>query len=517
MDRTNHHTGSRQSASYRVFTLSSQEDYVLTSLPYLTTSRTLYDVLLEVALRLPPLTVLSATSKSLRLDLTPHRPPHISMTEFTRQEATHWILSLVIAALLSETCRTSPQHHNPAQLVHNCLLSHRFYDRNWGTVKSLRSWTWMSITARNTRQLMGDTTVDNKPTVHTIDYSTPEVGISAAYCDDGELEYPRHTLYDTCGCILPKEKGMSAALRMPTVFNDGGVPSGDWRGHLAIKIHPYGAPPSTKRAMTVTSSMTASSSIPRNAPDTPLTMDGLRFQVCPRSSTRSTQHPPCQAGQPCADEQHYGGDGRIATDRLHRRFPAVPRVPGNATVNWQQSEILSSHGLWKTVSSVTRGSLITECQLTFDGRNFDSWQRVMSSGVRTPPTPPAPSPLAMAMAVPFRPWHAAPDDRGGILRQLRCCCFAGNSLAADADARVCSVRPRPTEAGKSIGERMGIKKAAGQENKGDNGEDGKECFVCLFFELASAFSVKPRLTSTAGRARNSSTTTAMDRDVQDGA
>ncbi|PPJ53498.1 hypothetical protein CBER1_00382 [Cercospora berteroae] len=39
---------------------------------------------------------------------------------------------------------------------------------------------------------------------------------------------------------------------------------------------------------------------------------------------------------PCKEEAKYEGDGRIATDLLHRRFPAVPRVQGNVTVNWQQ-------------------------------------------------------------------------------------------------------------------------------------------------------------------------------------
>ena len=32
----------------------------------------------------------------------------------------------------------------------------------------------------------------------------------------------------------------------------------------------------------------------------------------------------------------YEGVERIATDSLHRRFPATPRVTGNDTVTWQQ-------------------------------------------------------------------------------------------------------------------------------------------------------------------------------------
>ncbi|CAK1355740.1 uncharacterized protein RHO25_000592 [Cercospora beticola] len=43
---------------------------------------------------------------------------------------------------------------------------------------------------------------------------------------------------------------------------------------------------------------------------------------------------------PCREEEKYEGDGRIATDILHRRFPAVPRVQGNVTVNWQQRNFI---------------------------------------------------------------------------------------------------------------------------------------------------------------------------------
>ncbi|GIZ40538.1 hypothetical protein CKM354_000387200 [Cercospora kikuchii] len=43
---------------------------------------------------------------------------------------------------------------------------------------------------------------------------------------------------------------------------------------------------------------------------------------------------------PCKEESKYEGDGRIATDLLHRRFPAVPRVQGNITVNWQQRNFI---------------------------------------------------------------------------------------------------------------------------------------------------------------------------------
>ncbi|KAM3418584.1 hypothetical protein BST61_g4560 [Cercospora zeina] len=60
------------------------------------------------------------------------------------------------------------------------------------------------------------------------------------------------------------------------------------------------------------------------------------------------------AGWPCPNEQQYEGDGRIATDLLHRRFPAVPRVPGNATVNWQQRKAIEAWPLenfWESRSN----------------------------------------------------------------------------------------------------------------------------------------------------------------------
>lgn len=39
---------------------------------------------------------------------------------------------------------------------------------------------------------------------------------------------------------------------------------------------------------------------------------------------------------PSWEEMRYEGEERIATDRLHRRFPCTPRIVGNGTVAWQQ-------------------------------------------------------------------------------------------------------------------------------------------------------------------------------------
>ncbi|KAK4547977.1 hypothetical protein LTR36_010696 [Oleoguttula mirabilis] len=43
---------------------------------------------------------------------------------------------------------------------------------------------------------------------------------------------------------------------------------------------------------------------------------------------------------PSKHEMEYEGDGRIATDKLHRRFPGLPRVDGNETVNWQHRAVI---------------------------------------------------------------------------------------------------------------------------------------------------------------------------------
>ncbi|KAK5131147.1 hypothetical protein LTR08_001295 [Meristemomyces frigidus] len=38
---------------------------------------------------------------------------------------------------------------------------------------------------------------------------------------------------------------------------------------------------------------------------------------------------------PSKHEMDYEGDGRMKTDKLHRRFPALPRVGGDQSINWQ--------------------------------------------------------------------------------------------------------------------------------------------------------------------------------------
>ncbi|KAM3415182.1 hypothetical protein BST61_g10302 [Cercospora zeina] len=191
MDRRSDGSGSCQSVSPPAFTSSSQGYDLLTLLPHSSVSRTSHGALIEVASGFPSPIVLFVKTTSRRSALAPRRPPHISMTECTRQEAVIRILSLIIAALRPEPRHTPPRHHNPARLVHTRLLSHCFDDPSCSTVKSLRSWTWMSITARNTRQLMRYTAVNNMPTVHAVDYSISEASFSVGYYDDGELKYLR--------------------------------------------------------------------------------------------------------------------------------------------------------------------------------------------------------------------------------------------------------------------------------------------------------------------------------------
>jgi len=48
---------------------------------------------------------------------------------------------------------------------------------------------------------------------------------------------------------------------------------------------------------------------------------------------------------PSKHEIEYEGDGRIATDKLHRRFPPLPRVDGNETVNWQHRALVPPYAL----------------------------------------------------------------------------------------------------------------------------------------------------------------------------
>lgn len=48
---------------------------------------------------------------------------------------------------------------------------------------------------------------------------------------------------------------------------------------------------------------------------------------------------------PTHSEMKYEGDERIITDRLHSRFPPLPRVVGNGTVNWQHRTWIRSYPL----------------------------------------------------------------------------------------------------------------------------------------------------------------------------
>lgn len=51
------------------------------------------------------------------------------------------------------------------------------------------------------------------------------------------------------------------------------------------------------------------------------------------------------ASWPSRTEQKYEGDDRIATDKLHGRFPGAPRVQGNETVNWQHRNVIPQYDM----------------------------------------------------------------------------------------------------------------------------------------------------------------------------
>jgi hypothetical protein len=54
---------------------------------------------------------------------------------------------------------------------------------------------------------------------------------------------------------------------------------------------------------------------------------------------------PALAPWPSRSEMKYEGDDRIATDKLHGRFPGAPRVEGNETVNWQHRNVIEQYPL----------------------------------------------------------------------------------------------------------------------------------------------------------------------------
>ncbi|KAK3696160.1 hypothetical protein LTR37_018131 [Vermiconidia calcicola] len=64
-----------------------------------------------------------------------------------------------------------------------------------------------------------------------------------------------------------------------------------------------------------------------------------RTVFCPQSDKGRENVAPW----PSRSEMKYEGDDRISTDRLHGRFPGVPRVEGNDTVNWQHKATIEQY------------------------------------------------------------------------------------------------------------------------------------------------------------------------------
>lgn len=77
------------------------------------------------------------------------------------------------------------------------------------------------------------------------------------------------------------------------------------------------------------------------------TVFALEFETYRKDDFHSEEKdtPKEVADWPCRDEAKYEGDDRISTDRLHGRFPGLPRVSANNTVNWMQRTIIPQYPL----------------------------------------------------------------------------------------------------------------------------------------------------------------------------
>jgi len=115
---------------------------------------------------------------------------------------------------------------------------------------------------------------------------------------------------------------------------------------------PPQTPPSIKSDPTTSSTLTSPSTPSRSA-FSGKTHEGPDFtsNLSPVLSLPTVFTPnyklgkPCLAPWPSRSEMKYEGDDRIATDKLHGRFPGAPRVEGNETVNWQHRNVIEQYGL----------------------------------------------------------------------------------------------------------------------------------------------------------------------------
>ncbi|CAK1356471.1 unnamed protein product [Cercospora beticola] len=191
------------------------------------------------------------------------------------------------------------------------LLSQIAHDTGW-------------ISTKREPRAMRNTTVNNKPTALFVDDSTLGASTSAANCDDGELKYPR---------LVREARGTS--LFQEYIRRLGGVAGASHRIHLRRR-----------------------------------SVGGSEHAYCRwrtiflREAGQSHCHIPrgLVVVRPTRRTGYTFADGRIATDILHRRLSAVPRVQGNVTVNWQQRNFIEPcllESYWRPLPSEVDISLRT--------------------------------------------------------------------------------------------------------------------------------------------------------------
>lgn len=124
------------------------------------------------------------------------------------------------------------------------------------------------------------------------------------------------------------------------------------RLQVAVQSSPPQTPPSINSEPTTSSAFTSPSTPSRSA-FSGKTHDGPDFtsNLSPVLSLPTIFTPKYKLGRPylapwpSKSEMKYEGDDRIATDKLHGRFPGAPRVEGNETVNWQHRNVIEQYGL----------------------------------------------------------------------------------------------------------------------------------------------------------------------------
>ena len=130
-----------------------------------------------------------------------------------------------------------------------------------------------------------------------------------------------------------------------------------------VPSSPLQNPPSIVSDMTTSSTITSSSTIAPSTTTSPCTLSRAAFSGKTHEGPDFTSNlspvlglptvftpnyklgKPALAPWPSKIEMKYEGDDRIATDKLHGRFPGAPRVEGNETVNWQHRNVIEQYPL----------------------------------------------------------------------------------------------------------------------------------------------------------------------------